>query len=119
VNNGRSRWLIRLGIVLLLALAALLWAIATRRPSLEIENRSEQSIAVLRVTIAGQTRTFENVSSGAQVAMPCPSRGEEVFRIEGKLADGTRIRANGRIADDLHPLLLPGGELQPRRKGSS
>ena len=119
MNTGRSRWLIRLGIVLLLALAALLWVIATRRPSLEIENRSEQSIPVLQITIGGQTRTFHNLSSGAQVAMPCPRRGEEVFSVEGKLADGTRIRANGRIGDDLHLILLPDGQLQPRRKGSS
>jgi hypothetical protein len=119
VNSARSRWWIRLGIVLLLALGALFWVVASRRPNLEIENRSEQTIAVLNITIGEQTRAFPNVPSGRQVEMPSPSRGEEAFRVDGKLADGTRIRANGRIADTLHLILLPGGQLEPRRKGSS
>lgn len=118
MNPGRQRGLLRLAVVLLVGLAALFWAIGQRSRTLTIENRSEQSIPELNVTIAGQTQTFHNVKAGEEVAAPCPPRGDDRFSVDGRLADGTRLRANGRIGDSLHFLLLPGGQLQPRRKGS-
>ena len=118
VTAGRSRWLIRLGIVLLLALGALLWVFVVRRPTLEIENRSEQSVATLTITIGGQIHTFENVPAGGRMAVSSPNRSEERFTIQGRLADKTRIFATGRIGDDMQFLLLPGGQLEPRRKRS-
>jgi hypothetical protein len=114
----RPRWLVRLAVVLLVALAALFWTIVMQRASLEIENRSEQSIAELHVTIAGQTSDYQNVPAGASVSVPSPVRGEAAVRVTGKLANDTRIFFQGRMSDSLHFILLPGGQLEPRRKGT-
>lgn len=118
MNPGRQRWLLRLAVVLLVGLVALFWAVGQRSRILTIENRSEQSIPELNITIANQIKKFQNVKAGEEVSAPCPPRGEDRFSVDGRLADGTRLRANGRIGDSLHFLLLPGGQLQPRRKGS-
>jgi hypothetical protein len=119
MNPRRNRWLLRLAVVLLVGLIALFWAVSERTRSLTIENRSEQSIPVLNITIAGQTKTFQNVKAGDEVTVPCSARGDDRFTVDGQLADGTRIRANGPIGDSPHFLLLPGGQLELRRKGSS
>ena len=116
MNPTRSRWLLRLAVVLIVGLLALFWAIGEHTRTLTIENRSEQSIPEMKLSIAGQVRTFQNVKAGEQVTMPCPARGDDRFTVEGRLADDTRIRANGRIGDSLDFLLLPGGLLQPRPK---
>lgn len=117
MNPGRQRWLLRLAVVILIGLLALFWAVGQRTRSLTIENRSEQSIPELNISLAGQTQTFQDVKAGAEVTVPCSARGADRFTVEGRLADGTRLRANGRIGDSLHFFLLPGGQLQPRRKG--
>ncbi len=115
---GRQRWLLRLAVVLLVGLVALFWAVGQRSRILTIENRSQQSIPELNITIAGQTKKFQNVKAGAEVSAPCPSGAEDRFTVDGRLADGTLLRSNGRIGDSLHFLLLPNGDLQPRPKGS-
>jgi hypothetical protein len=84
---------------------------------LTIENRSEQSIDELKITIAGHTQTFQNVKSGAEVAAPCPASGSELpYTVEGKLSDGNILRSSGQIRDSLHFLLLPDRQLHPRPK---
>jgi hypothetical protein len=118
MNPHRNRWLLRLTVVFVVALLALFWAVGEHTRTLTIENRTEQSIAELNVSIGGQTQTFQNVKAGEQMTAQCPARGDDRFTVEGRLADGTRIRANGRIGDNLDFVLLPGGQLQPRRKGS-
>lgn len=119
-SKGRSRWITRIAVVLLVALGGLFWTITTHRASLEIENRSEQSIAELHVTLAGQTSDYANVPVGSVVRTDSPVRGEVTVRVQGKLANanGTRIFFQGRMSDSLHLVLLPGGALEPRRKGS-
>jgi hypothetical protein len=117
MNPHGKRWLIRLAILLIVGLIALFWSVGQLSRTLTIENRSEQSIAELKITISGQARTFANVKAGAEVSAPCPASGDGRFTVEGKLADGTRLRANGRIGDNLYFFLLPGGQLQPRGKG--
>lgn len=119
MNPSRKRWLIRLAILLIVGLIALFWSVGQRSRNLTIENRSEQSIAELKITIAGQTKTFQNVKAGAEVSAPCPAQGDALFTVEGKLADGSLVRVNGRIGDSLYFFLLPGGLLQPRGKGKS
>src|SRR5436309_2110260 len=60
--HGRNRWLLRLAILLVAGLAFLVWFRRERSQDLlVIENRSKQPIALLRVTIAGQTSTFQDV----------------------------------------------------------
>ena len=117
MNPNNKRWLIRLSVLFLVGLAALFWSVSGRGRNLTIENRSQQSIDELKITIAGQTKTFQNVKSGAEVTAPCPASGRELpYTVEGKLSDGKILRSNGQIRDSLHFLLLPDGQLQPRPK---
>ncbi len=88
---GRQRWLLRLAVVLLVGLVALFWAVGQRSRTLTIENRSQQSIPELNITIAGQTKKFRNVKAGDEVSASCPSGGGDRFRVDGRLADGTRL----------------------------
>jgi hypothetical protein len=119
MNPNHKRWIIRIAVVLIVGLAGLYWSVREQGRTLTIENRSEQSIAELKITISGQSTTFQDVKAGAQVFAPCPASGDGLFSVEGKLADGTRVRANGRIADSLYLFLLPGGQLQQRGRRQS
>ena len=118
MNPGRSRWLFRLAIVLIVGLLGLFWAVSHRTYSLTIENHSGQPIAEVSVSIGGQKQTFHDVKAKAKVTAECPARGDDQFIVEGQLADKTRIRANGPVGENLDFILLPGGDLQPRRKDS-
>ena len=117
MNPLRSRWLLRLAVVLIVGLLALFWAVGQPR-TMTVENRSEQSIPELKISIGDQTRTFQNVKAGDRVTVPCSARGGEQVTVKGRLANGTIIRYNGRIGDNLDYVLLPGGLLEPRRKDS-
>ncbi len=119
MDQGRKRWLIRLAVVLVVGLAGLWWTVAERTRNLVVENHSGQKVAFLEVTLAGQTHTFRDVATGAQRTAPCEAKDGDRFRVEGKLADETRIRANGMIGESLHFLVLPGGEVKFRSKGPS
>lgn len=118
MNPNRSRWWFRLAIVLLVGLLALFWAVSQNTRTLKIENRSEQSIPELKITVGGQSQTFKNVARGGQVTVPCPAGGDDHFTVDGRLADDSRIRANGPIREGLDFLLLPDGSLLPRPKSS-
>jgi hypothetical protein len=119
MNPSYKRWLIRLAVVLIVGLAALLWSVRQQDRTLTIENRSGQSITQLKITISGQSKTFQDVKAGEVVSAPCPASGDGLFNVEGELADGTRPRAKGRIDDNLYLILLPGGQLQQRGKRQS
>ncbi len=117
MNPGRKRWLFRLAILLLVGLGGLFWSIGKLGRDLTIENRSEQTITEMKITIGGQTRTFTDVAPGGEASAPCPTMDSELpFTVEGKLADGNVFRLRGQIRASLHYLLLPGGQLQPRPK---
>ncbi len=116
MNPTNKRWLIRLAVLLLVGLGALFWSVGKLGRDLTIENRSEQEIAELKITIAGQVTTFANVKPGGEVSVPSPQSGEGQFILQGKFADGNLFRVRGQIRDNLHFLLLPGGQLQPRPK---
>lgn len=117
MNPGRKRWLLRLAVVILAGLAALLWFSGQRSRDLAVENRSGQSITSLQITVAGQTNTFRNVANGNRVTAPFQARDEDPFRLEGRLADDTRIRATGMLGERTHFVVLPGGEIAPKRAG--
>jgi hypothetical protein len=119
MNPSHKRWLVRLAVVLIVGLVALFWTVREQDRTLTIENRSQQSIVELKITISGQSTTFQDVKSGAKVLVPCPASGDGMFTVEGKLADGTRPRATGRIDDNMYFFLLPGGQLQQRGKRQS
>jgi hypothetical protein len=118
MNARYSRWLLRLVVVLIVGLVGVFWAVTQRTHSLKIENRSEQPIAEVNVSIGGQTQTFHNVKVGEQLTAEGPARGDELFTIDGQLADTTRIHASGRITEDLDFVLLPDRQLQQRPKKS-
>jgi hypothetical protein len=117
MNPGRKRWLIRLAVLLILGLIALFWSVGKMERNLTIENRSQQSIAELKITIAGEVKTFQNIKAGDEVSTPCPASDQVLpFTVEGKFADGSLFRFTGQIRESLSFLLLPGGQFQPRPK---
>lgn len=117
MNPGRSRWLLRLAVVLVVGLLALFWAVGQRSRTLMIENLSEQS-AELKISVASQPPTYQNLKAGEQLNVPCQARDGDRLTVEGHLSSDTRIHFYGRIGDNLDFVLLPGGQLQPRRKTS-
>jgi hypothetical protein len=117
MNPGRKRWLLRLAVVILAGLAALLWFSGPRPRDLAVENRSGQSIASLQITVAGQTNAFRDVADGASVTAAYQARDDDSFRMDGRLADGTRIRASGMLGERTQFLVLPGGQIVPKKAG--
>jgi hypothetical protein len=108
--------------VLAVASIGLVWWYARNHSPnyLTVENRSGEAIAVLRITAAGETKTFRDVSEKTTKASPFPVQHGDHFVVEGRLADGTRIRTNGIISESsMHVIILPGGQVQfrpaPRR----
>jgi hypothetical protein len=118
MNRGRVRWLLRLAALLVAGLAVLLWATGRRSSLLTVENRSGQSIAFLRITIAGETKSFNDVPSGTEVTAPFQVRSDDRFTLEGRLEDGTMVRGHfgyvlqGLTRESVHFLVLPGGEIK-------
>jgi hypothetical protein len=120
LRQGRHRWPLRLAALLVLGVALFVWFVWGRSPNhLTVENRSGLPVTVLRVTVGGDSYTLRDVASGADATAPLTVKGGERFAVEGKLADGTLIRAGGQTGDSAHLLVLPGGEVQfrPARKG--
>jgi hypothetical protein len=112
---GRKRWLVRMAIVLIAALAALLWFVGERPHDLSVENHSGQPIASLKITVAGQTSTFRDVKDGTEVSAPYRARNGDHCSMEGQLADGTRIRFMGAIGERMQFLVLPGGQIAQKK----
>jgi hypothetical protein len=117
MNPGRNRWLFRLAILLVAGIAFYLWAVQGRSQEVTIENRSNQRISQLTITIAGQTSTFKGIKAGSQASAPLRFHSEDRFEVEGQLEDGTTIRSRGVIGERTHFIVLPGGELQFRPAG--
>ena len=117
MNPGRKRWLLRLAVVILAGLAALLWFTGQRPRDLTVENQSSQPIALLQITVAGQTNTFRDVAHGDRVTAAYKARDDDSFRLDGRLADGTRIRASGMLGERTQFLVLPGGRIEPKKAG--
>jgi hypothetical protein len=120
LNQGPYRWLPRLAILLLAGLAWVLWANRQQTPNaLTLENRSGQPVAVLRVTIGGQTQTFKDVRMGGSVSAPLGGQGNEHFTVEGQLADGTMIRGQFPATGPTTLVILPGGQITVRPSGKT
>jgi hypothetical protein len=118
MDRNRRRWVLRLAAVLVAGLAALLWATGQpARDVLTVENRSGQVLAQLRVTVAGQTSTFQNVPAGGSVSAPFRIRADDHFAVEGRLADGTMVRSNGMAGEQARLIVLPGGEIKFQQRG--
>jgi hypothetical protein len=114
MNPSRKRTLLRLGIVLIAGLAMLVWVVSNRSHSVVIENRSGQKIDRLEVTISGETSQFQGVPNGGQASGTFKSGGDAHFTVDGRLADDTRFHTSGKAGENLHFLVLPGGEVRLR-----
>jgi hypothetical protein len=126
MNRGRYRWLFRLAALLVAGLAFLLWAARGRSQDLlAVENRSGQPIALLEITVAGQTSTFRDVPAGADVTAALGGKSDDPFVVEGRLADGTMVRGRfAHVADALGGgrtglVVLPGGQILFRQAGKT
>jgi hypothetical protein len=111
-SQGRSRWLLRLAIPLVLGAAVLIWFLRGQSNHLTIENRSGQPIALLRIEVGGEKRTFRDVATGTDVTVPLSLKSDERFVIEGRLADETTIKASGATVERLRLIVLPRGEIK-------
>jgi hypothetical protein len=121
MNQGRYRWWLRLTVLLAVGIAALLWA--KREPSptiLIIQNRSGQSISLLEVTLAGETRQFQNVQDGSDVRVSLIKMDTPLV-LTGRLADDTRIKASfgqipgGPAGEPPTLIVVPGGQIMVRQ----
>jgi hypothetical protein len=117
MNPGSKRWLLRLTVVIVAGLAALLWFTGQRPRDLAVENLSGQAIASLQITVAGQSNIFRDVADGHRVTAAYQAREDDPFRMDGRLADGTRIRASGILGEHTQFLVLPGGQIAPKKAG--
>jgi hypothetical protein len=121
MNQGRYRWLLRLAVLIAVGGAFLLWAKQKRSQNvLTIQNRSGQSISRLEVTFSGETKTFQNVREGSDVAVT-PIQMDAPLVLTGRLADDTRIKANfgqipaGPAGEPPTLLVVPGGQIMVRQ----
>ena len=117
MNRGRSRWLFRLGVPLLLGAGALVWFAAHgSEVALTVENRSGEVLTSLEIKSEGKATTLRDVAPGTEQTVLLA--GGDHFEVEGKLADGTRIRGRfGQVGGRARLILLPGGQMQFRPGG--
>lgn len=116
MKSNRSRWLLRLALLPLIGIVYVLWASHEQEKYvLTVENRSDQPIAVLKVTIAGKTNTFQNVPIGSEVTAQLQS--DEPCVLEGKLADGNMIRVRLALppGEPSSVIVLPGGRVEVQK----
>jgi hypothetical protein len=93
MNRGRSRWLLRLVLPLVVGVGALVWlALRGDEVLLTVENHSGQVLQSLEIKAGGKTTALTNVATGTEKAVALPGRGH--FEVSGRLADGTLIRGN-------------------------
>jgi len=122
--RSRNRWLLRLAAVLVAGLIVLLWYRGDETQNVQnvltVENRSGQSITLLKVTSAGETRSFRDVAPGATVTDPM-TRKQDRFKLEFSFADGSKTNFVYVPADKTDPNLiaLPKGEIVVRPKGKN
>ncbi len=112
MDRRRSRWTVRLVVVFLVALAVAAYALWGRTQQLTVENRSGQTISDMQVIIAGASTSYQDIAPGRSVSLPSSAWGQKQFEVEGRLADGTRIKAQGVLREPVHLIVLPGGQIQ-------
>jgi hypothetical protein len=121
MTQGRYRWLLRLAILLAVGGAFLLWANQKRAQSiLTIQNRSGQSISRLEITLAGETKAFENIPEGSDRQVNL-IKNDAPLILTGRLGDDTRIKANfgqipvGPAGEPPTLTVVPGGQIMVRQ----
>jgi hypothetical protein len=111
----QRRWLLRLAIPVVAAVAVLVWALERSQNVVTIDNQSGQPIATLQLTRGGEAKCFQDIPAGRPITAVTKAGGP--FTVEGRLADGTFIRARfGEVEARVELVLLPGGQLQFRKR---
>jgi hypothetical protein len=113
IRQSRYRWVLRLAVVAVAGLAMLLWSLTRQSDNtLAVENRSNQRIAILQVTLAAKPTAFRDIAPGATARVRLVA-GDSVA-VDGKLADGTLIRWHGTPPEGATLVVLPGGQIEVR-----
>ena len=116
MNSGRNRWLIRLAAVAVGGLALWMWTSQQAAQNVPtIENQSGQALAQLRITFAGQTKTFQNVPTGTKLIVPLGVKSDDAFTADVRLANGIMLRWNGPVQEGRSLILLPTGAFEVRK----
>jgi hypothetical protein len=107
------RRLVRLAVQLAAGSGLLAWTTWRQmQTGLIVENRSGQPVAQLQVSVGNATASVPVVPGGEETTLPAAFRGGGAFTLEGRLADGTRIKAAGRAEANSRFIILPGGEVR-------
>lgn len=117
-SQGRSRWFLRLGVVLAASVGFLAWSLMGRSEPLMIENRSGQTISFLEVTVGGEKSSYQYLATGATVTAPMKVKSTDSFAVEGRV-EKALIKAHGVLGENRHLIVLPHGQLElkpPQRK---
>ena len=116
IRQSRYRWVFRLAVVLVAGIGLLAWAAwGQGRGALAIENQSGVPVALLKVTVGGQTTTFHDLRPGARVAAPVGPDDSNHYAVEVRLADGTIIHGGGEVPEGSSLVVLPGGRTTFRK----
>jgi hypothetical protein len=100
MNRNRNRWALRIGAVLVAGAIMLIWALRQQSPhELTVSNQSGQTIAVLKVTVAGQTHTFRDVVSSAEISVPGAVKSDEQFQMECEFPGSRLFRGRGVVGE--------------------
>jgi hypothetical protein len=111
-----KKWVV--AFLVCVSLAVLVWVgLRWMQNRLVVENRSGQTITVLKISIAGEAIVFENLADGAEVSSAFPIKTDDHFVVDGRLADGTEIHGgfgyvtNGMYRERARFVIKPGGEV--------
>jgi len=103
--------------VVLLAPAILAWLHVVRNV-LVVDNRSEQEVTYLTITVTEENIVFANLSPGASVSSTFRIRHDDDFHVVGQLADGTAISGdfgyvtNGMFGEHARFVIQPDGAIE-------
>jgi hypothetical protein len=114
-KQGPLRRRLRVIILLAAGMALLLWGLWGQWQSrLTVENRSGQTLKELRITFAGETKTFRNVPPGKAVTVPAGEEEGGRYVIQIKLGNGSLLHSSGVAPTQRDLVVLPNGTIAPR-----
>lgn len=116
MSRRRTPW----STILLVLILGLAWAAWERFAihRLTAENRSGQSVTILRITVGGRTSEFRDLRDGAASDSRFQILSDDSFAVERSLADGTKIEGslgyviNGMIGERASFEKLTGGGIE-------
>lgn len=107
-----------IAVALAILLGVGVWLYPRFQHRLTVVNQSGQSVKLLTITVGGETTRFENIPPAGSASGPFTVRGDDHFRVQVSLQDGTEIRAeggyvtNGSFGDRVRFTIRPGGRVE-------